>query len=168
MISIVIIIISLLLDGLLTNYLPFLVNNLSLFTPLFTLISISIIYPFYRKKEKEYYSMVFIIGIIYDLCYTNLLFLNAIMFLIIAIVSKYIYKNFEITFFRLIVYTIIIITIYEFITAGIIGILGLVPITIERIIYKITHSIVLNVIYVEIIYLILKLIPKKYKKISIN
>ena len=168
MISIVIIIISLLLDGLLTNYLPFLVNNLSLFTPLFTLISISIIYPFYRKKEKEYYSMVFIIGIIYDLCYTNLLFLNAIMFLIIAIVSKYIYKNFEITFFRLIVYTIIIITIYEFITAGIIGILGLVPITIERIIYKITHSIVLNVIYVEILYLILKLIPKKYKKISIN
>lgn len=168
MISIVIIIISLLLDGLLTNYLPFLVNNLSLFTPLFTLISISIIYPFYRKKEKEYYSMVFIIGIIYDLCYTNLLFLNAIMFLIIAIVSKYIYKNFEITFFRLIVYTIIIITIYEFIIAGIIGILGLVPITIERIIYKITHSIVLNVIYVEIIYLILKLLPKKYKKISIN
>ena len=34
MLAIIIIIISILLDGILTNYLPYLLNDLSLFTPL--------------------------------------------------------------------------------------------------------------------------------------
>ena len=33
---------------------------------------------------------------------------------------------------------------------------------------KITHSLIINIIYIEFIYLILKIIPKKFKKISIN
>ena len=81
MISIIIIIISLLLDGILSNYLPYLVNDLSLFTSLFTLVSIFIIYPFFKKKEKKYLITIFIIGIIYDLFYTNLLFFNGVLFL---------------------------------------------------------------------------------------
>ena len=47
-------ILSLLLDGILTNYLPYLVNNLSLLTPLLTLISLLIIYPFYQKNHEKY------------------------------------------------------------------------------------------------------------------
>ena len=85
--SIIIVIISLFLDGILSNYLPYLVNNLSLFTPLFTLVSIFIIYPFFKKKEKKYLISVFIIGIIYDLFYTNLLFFNAVLFFIIGLIT---------------------------------------------------------------------------------
>lgn len=168
MISLIIIIVSLLLDGLLTNYLPYLVNDLSLFTPLLTLVSIFVIYPFYRKKEKKYFLIVFILGIIYDLLYTNLLFFNAILFLIIGLLTKYIYKNFEINYLKIIIYTIIIITLYEILTAILIILFSLVPINFSKIIYKIFHSLVLNIIYTEICYLIIKIIPKKYKRISIN
>ena len=100
--------------------------------------------------------------------YTNLLFFNSILFITIGIITKYIYKNFEINYLKLIIYIILIITIYETLTGIIILIFDLVPITLERLIYKITHSILLNVIYSEIIYLIIKKLPKKYKKISIN
>lgn len=168
MIPTIILIISFILDGLLTNFLPYLVNDLSLFTPLLTLVSIFMIYPFYRKKETKYFNILFILGILYDLFYTNLLFFNSILFITIGIITKYIYKNFEINYLKLIIYIILIITIYETLTGIIILIFDLVPITLERLIYKITHSILLNVIYSEIIYLIIKKLPKKYKKISIN
>ena len=168
MLSIIITIISLLLDGLLTNYLPYLVGDLSLFTPLLTVVSIFVIYPFFRKKEKNYFSFIFILGIIYDLFYTNLLFFNAILFLIIGLITKYIYKNFEVNSIRLILYTIILVTSYESITGLILYIYNMVPITMPKVIYKITHSLIINIIYIEIVYFIINKIPKKYKKISIN
>lgn len=111
---------------------------------------------------------MFIVGIIYDLLYTNLLFLNSLLFIIIALITKTIYKNFEIDFLKLIIYIIIIITMYETIYAGILFLYRIVPITLTKLIYKITHTLILNIIYIEILYFIIKHLPKKYKKLSIN
>lgn len=168
MISIIIMTISLILDGILSNFLPYLVNDLSLFTPMFTVVSIFLVCPLYRKKEKQYYISLFILGIIYDLLYTNLLFFNGVLFLIIGLITRYIVKNFELSYLKIIVYTIITIVFYELVTALLLLIFNIVPITIGSLIYKITHSLIINIIYVELIYLILKIIPKKYKEISIN
>ena len=166
MISIIIMIVSLILDGILSNFIPY--NNLSLFTPLLTVVSIFLIYPFYKKKEANYFITIAALGIIYDLFYTNLLFFNAAMFLIIGYVTQLIYKNLEISIIKLIIYLIVIIIIYELSTSAIIFIFNLVPITMTKVIYKITHSLLLNLIYGELVYIVLKLIPKKYKKININ
>lgn len=167
-IPIIIIIFSLLFDGLLTNYLPYLVNDLSLFTPLFTVTILFIIYPFYRKKPKIYLITAFITGFIYDSFYTNLLFFNAILFLIISVISMYLYKNFEVSYFSLIIYIILIVTLYESLTGIILFIFRIVPVTPTKVLYKITHSIIINVLYGELIFFILNIIPKRFKKISIN
>ena len=167
-ISLIIIIVSLLLDGILSNFLPYLYTNLSIFTPLFTLVSIFMIYPFFKKKEKTYFILIFIVGIIYDLFYTNLLFFNGVLFITIGLLIKYIYKTYEITPLRLILYIIILITSYEFLTSLVLLIYNVVEVTFYKVFYKIINSLVLNIIYSEIIYLIIKLIPNKYKKISIN
>ena len=168
MISIIIIVTSLLLDGLLTNYLSYLPNNLTLFTPLLTLTSIFLIYPFYRKNNKKYYYTILILGFIYDLFYTNLLFYHAFLFLLLGFFIRFLYKNLEISWIRNIIYLFLLITIYELINGGIIYIFNLVPVTIEKIFYKIEHSLLLNIIYGEIIYFIIKIIPNKYKKNNIN
>lgn len=168
MLTYLIFIISILLDGILTNYLPFLVNDLSYLTPLLTVVSIFIIYPLNRKKELKFFILIFIVGIIYDLLYTNLLFLNGLLFILIALVSKLIYKNFEISYIKLILYIIIIIILYESVYAGILFIYQVVPITFYKLVYKITHTLLLNIVYVEILYFIIKHIPNKYKKININ
>ena len=155
MIPLIILILSFILDGILTNFLPYI--ELSLFTPLLTLVSIFLIYPFYKKTELRYFVTLIILGILYDLFYTNLLFFYAILFLIIGFITKIIYKNLDINFIKLIIYIIGIIIIYELTTGLIIFIFNLVPITITKILYKITHSILLNVIYAELIYLVLKI-----------
>ena len=166
MIPLIILILSFILDGILTNFLPYI--ELSLFTPLLTLVSIFLIYPFYKKTEIRYFVTLIILGLLYDLFYTNLLFFNATLFLLIGFITKIIYRNLDINFIKLIIYIIGIIIIYELTTGIIILIFNLVPITITKILYKITHSILLNVIYAELIYFILKIIPKKFKKININ
>ena len=63
---------------------------------------------------------------------------------------------------------IIIITLYETINALIIICFNLVPITLTRLLYKIVHSLILNIIYGEILLLIISNLPSKYKKININ
>ena len=166
--AILIIGISLLLDGILTNYLPFLPNDLSLFTPLLTITSLVLIYPFFRKQEKNYYISLFITGIIYDLFYTNLLFFHAVIFLILGVIIKWIYKNYEITPIRIIIYISIIIICYEFLEGFILYIFQIVPVSIEKILYKIKHSLIINLVWGEIIYGILSIYIKKTKKISMN
>ena len=168
MISLIIVLISIILDGVLTNFLPYLYTNLSIFTPLLTLVSIFMIYPFFKKKEKNYFIIIFVIGIIYDLLYTNMLFFNGVLFILIGLLIKYIYKTYEITPVRLILYIAIIISSYESLTGIILLIYNVVPVTFYKVFYKIINSLLLNIIYGELIYLIIHLIPKKYKKISIN
>lgn len=168
MIPLIIITLSLILDGILSNIFPYTVNNLSLFTPLLTLISIYLIYPFYKKKENKYILTIFLTGIIYDLLYTNLIFYNAITFTIIGIISKYIYKYYEINYLNIIIQIILIVTIYESLNALIIILFNLVPMSISRLFYKITHSLLLNIIYSELLLLIINILPSKYKKVNIN
>ena len=168
MIPLIIITLSLILDGILSNIFPYTINNLSLFTPLLTLISIYLIYPFYKKKEKKYMITLFLTGIIYDLLYTNLIFYNAITFTIIGIISKYIYKHYEINYLNIIIQIILIVTIYESLNALIIILFNLVPTSISRLFYKITHSLLLNIIYSGLLLLIINILPNKYKKVNIN
>lgn len=168
MIPLLIITLSLILDGILSNIFPYTVNNLSLFTPLLTLISIYLIYPFYKKKENKYFLTIFLTGIIYDLLYTNLIFYNAIIFTIIGIISKYIYKHYEINYLNIIIQIILIVTSYELLNALIIILFNLVPMSIPRLFYKITHSLLLNIIYSELLLLIINILPNKYKKVNIN
>ena len=166
--SIIILIISFILDGVLTNFLPFGVENISLFTPLLTIVALVVIYNFFYHKEKNYYILSFVIGILYDLFYTNLLFLDGLLFLLIAFVITKIYKVVGFNYMWIALDILISIIIYECSFALVIVIFNLIPMTIYRLLYKIGHSIILNIIYGEILYFIIKLLPKKYKKVRIN
>jgi rod shape-determining protein MreD len=164
----VILIIAFILDGLLTNFLPYGVGHLTLFTPLFCVVSIFLIYPFYYKKHKEYFITAFILGILYDLFYTNLLFYNGLVFLLMAFIASKLYNNFEVNNLNIILFTIIMVVIYEVIGASIILVFNLVPMSFSRLLYKIDHTLILNIIYAEIVYTIIRMLPNKYKKIRIN
>ncbi len=166
--SVVIVLISLLLDGLLTNYLPYLVGDLSLFTPLLTVVSILVVYPYFYKNNKKYFIFAFVSGLIYDIFYTNLLFCNGLLFLMIAYLIVKMTDNIQINAFTVLYETLIIIVAYEVTFAILIVMFNLVPVTLSKVLYKISHTILLNIIYTEIIYLILKNCAKKYCRKSIN
>lgn len=147
-----IIISSFILDIILSNVLPFMKGDLSIFTSLFVPITIYLIYPFYKNQELKYYIESFIIGIIYDLIFTNLLFFDGVIFLIISLVSVKIYKNFIVDKYKNIMYVFLIIILYEFLMASIFLIFNLVPISFYDFVYKISHTLLINVVYGFLLY----------------
>ena len=49
-------VVSFLLDGILSNFLPYMNQSLSLFTPYFSVSFLFLMVPFFRKdEEKKYY-----------------------------------------------------------------------------------------------------------------
>lgn len=150
--KILIIISSFILDIILSNVLPFMKGDLSIFTSLFVPITIYLIYPFYKNQKLKYYIESFIIGIIYDLIFTNLLFFDGVIFLIISLVSVKIYKNFIVDKYKNIMYVFLIIILYEFLVASIFLIFNLVPICFYDFVYKISHTLLINVVYGFLLY----------------
>lgn len=168
LVSVLIGIISLILEIILSNFLPYLNTDLSLFTPMFSIVSLFFIYSFFKKEKYKYFIFSFIFGIIYDLFFTNLIFFNGILFLGIAFLITLLYENLEINFLNVILEMIIIITVYELLTVFIILIFNLVQVTPLKVLYKISHSLIINIIYGEILYFIIKHLPKKCRSLSIN
>ena len=74
----------------------------------------------------------------------------------------------KIDYVRICFYLIFIISLYEVSVAGLITIFNIVPMSIERLFYKISHSLILNLIYGEIVFLIIRLLPNKYKRKRLN
>ena len=66
------------------------------------------------------------------------------------------------------IHLLIIIVLYELLFVLVLVIFNLVPVTLDKIVYKISHSIILNLIYGEVIYIVLSLLPKKYFKVPLN
>lgn len=168
MVPIIMIGLSIFLDGLLTNYLPYLVNSLSYFTPMLTHVCLFIVCYFYRKNKKNYFILCLITGVIYDWLYSPFIIFNGIIFLVIGLLSKYIFDNYEISYIKLLFYNVLIITIYEALVFLIIVVFNLADVNVYNLFYKITHSLILNLIYGYVLYFIIKKLPKKYKKININ
>ena len=73
------------LDGLIVYYIPSYFNQLNYFYPMLT---VSLIPFLYKGKNNYYYKYVFVLGIIYDLLYSNIFLFNALIFLIISKIAS--------------------------------------------------------------------------------
>lgn len=149
---IILIILSLLLDG----YLSTIISSSSYFLPLLTLTTIYLIYPKYNKKISSYKLIVIIVGLIYDLLYTNLLLFHAVIFYILSFLIIHIYKNYSQTKLTTILSLIILIVVYELLVASIFFIFQVSTITFIKLITKIFKSLLLNIIYALVLTPILK------------
>ena len=166
MISIIIIVISLILDGYLNNILPSF--NLSLFTPMLTLISVIIVYPLFKKNYKKYLITIFITGIVYDLLYTNLLFYNGVLFLLLGLLNIYINRKIQVNYFTILLILLLNIVVYVLLNSLILYICNIIDISSMKIIYIFSHSIILNIIYGYILFIIVRRLSNKNKTRKLN
>ena len=151
--TIILMILALLLDGVLSVKLP----TTSFFLPLLTLTTIYLIYPCYKKKEKRYYCILITSGLLYDLLYTNLLFFHMLIFLFIGALTQHIYKNYHHNILKNLIYLCLIITLYESSIALILFLFQTTSITISQVFSQIVHSLSLNIIYALIMSRLIKL-----------
>ena len=65
-ISIIYLVISFLLEGIMSNIFPSTLSNISYFTTIYIIISFAIIYPYF-DNDKKFFILIFIFGILYQL-----------------------------------------------------------------------------------------------------
>lgn len=150
---------SFLLDGILSRY----ILPTSLFLPLFTIVSLVIIYPYFNNNNLKYFRYVAIIGLLYDITYLNTLFFNFFIFVIIGFVVglfNYLLSN---NLCTSIIISIITIILYRIINYLFVVIFKNYSFDFMDLLESIYSSLILNIIYCIIIYIITERYSKKHK-----
>lgn len=148
---IIVIILSFILEGIVTN----IINSNSYLLPLFTITSLVITYPYFDKEKKVRFIIIsIIIGILYDIAYTNSLFINTFTFticaLLIIILDNYIPDN----FFNRNGINIIMIILFKTISYILLFIFRFINFNQNILIKGIYSSLILNIIYSIILYFV--------------
>lgn len=142
-----ILIISFLLDGVISNYLP--VNGI--FASLFTLVSLIIVYPYFSGDKRSYYKYAFILGLAYDLIYTDTMIFYAFLFLLLAFIITKFMLVLNDNYLNIVIITIVSIVIFRSITYVLMVITGNVSFNYHLWFKGIYSSILVNIIYALIL-----------------
>lgn len=132
-------IISLFIELLFSN----IISKNTYILPLFTLVSLLLI-----KRNNKYYLYLFILGFLYDLFFTEIIFLHSIIFLLLGVFIKLFKRN--------IILVITTITLYQILIFIIYSLLNIININILELLYIMSHYYILNIIYYYILCIILK------------
>lgn len=157
---IIVIIISVYLESILSNFIS---ANTILFAPLFSLISLIIVFPFLNNKSSNFFYISLILGLLYDIGFTNTLFLNVFLFLAVAYFIKLINIWVSNNVLNVVFITISTVVFYRLLTYFILTLIGYIEFDFNVLIKSIYSSLILNIIYVIVFYHITDYYSMKYK-----
>lgn len=152
----IIIILSILLESTVSN----IISSSSILIPLFLLTSLSILYPCFKNKNQNFIITSILCGFIYDIIFTHSLFVNTLSFGLISILIIFCYNYINYNIISSNIINVISIIIYRIISYFLLCILNYVTFNEMSLIKCISSSLILNVIYGIIIYLLMRLFVK--------
>lgn len=146
---ILIIVLSLLLD----NTISLFINQSSIFFPLFTLLSLIIIFS-YKLKEYHFFILSSVIGLIYDAIFTDTLFLNASLFLLSSLGIYLIFKKIHYNLLSIVIVSLLLIVFYRIITYFLFLLSFGISFDIFILLKGIYSSIIINIVYIVLLYFV--------------
>ena len=163
LVAIIYVIISFLLDGIISNIIPFNLVDPSYFKTIYSVISLVIIYNYFDNHQK-YLTFLIILGIFFDIIYTNTFILNIIVFLIIYIVLSNLDYVITTNIFTINLKSLVCISTYHITTYIILLLANYNNYSIKLLGLILIRSIIMTIIYTTISYLIMNKIYE-YKRI---
>ena len=159
-ISIIYLLISFILENIMSNIFPSYLSSVSPLTTIYTVVALVIIYPYF-VSEKKYFLLVVIFGILFDILYTSTFIVNLVMFIIIYIIIKILNNIITNNILTSNIISIISIITYHTLTFIILNINGY-NYPFRLLTNIITHSLIMTIIYTMISYCIIgKILRKK-------
>lgn len=152
--------ISLILDSVVSNYI---ILSTNLFLPLFTLTSLVVLFPFCNNKKNL--KFLIIVGLLYDIVLTDTLFMNTILFFILICLVKMFFSNFNNSLFNILLILVCSIILYRLMYYLILVMSNRYTFDLFTLFKSMYASLILNVIYGLLLYVIIKKYSKpNYKK----
>ena len=155
-----ILIFSFLFEAMFTN----LVGTNSIFIPLFTLTSLVLVYPYFKKKNFNYVLVCLILGIFYDIAFADSVFVNTICFGIIGGLNILIYNYVKYNIYTSNIINIIIVITYRIISYIILLSINFITFNGNILFKGIYSSLLINIAYGVILYFIIELLAKILNK----
>ena len=156
--KIMIVIVSFLLEGVVSNF----VSINGYFAPLFTLVSLIMICPLF-EESINYYKYAFLTGLAYDLIYTNTIIFHAIIFCFMAFIIMRLNLVLSDNYVNVLIIIAICILVYRVITYGLLILVSSMSFDFLSLVFSILKSLIINLIYSVILFFVVKKIQKKYK-----
>ena len=141
-----------------------LISVYSLFTPLFLLTAIVILYPYMSKNKISFIIICMILGIMYDVSFTGSSFVNTISFTIVGYVLSICYNYVKYNIYTVNIINIIVLISYRIISYIILLSVNYIHFNNKEFFSGIYNSILINVIYCIIIFYIVDLLSKIFKR----
>lgn len=163
-VSIIYIIISFILENIMSNIFVTTLNNVSPFTTIYTIIALVVIYPYFAS-DKKYFLLVIIFGFLFDTIYTSTILLNLTIFLVISLLIKTLNNIISDNIIMTNIISLISIATYHILTFIILNIVTSKSYSIILLGKILTHSIIMTIIYTSISYIIIKYL---YSRLSIK
>ena len=160
---IIILIVSFFLEGLFS----LVVSSQSFFLPLFTVVALVSIFPYFNKYDSLFWKFCIVIGLCYDVIYTNTVFIHAFLFLVLGYFISFLYLMLFPKIWNYLWILVLAIIGYRMISFLLLVGMGYISFSISRLGYSIIFSICSNIIYGLFLYGGLVLL-RKYKKIILH
>lgn len=164
-VSVINLIISTIIQSLISNYLGYTYQNLSIFFTIYTLISMLVIKP-YIEDEKKYLIILVIFSFVIGITYTRAYFFNICLFLLCYLFTKLFHFLFPYNLLTINISTLFGIFIYH-ITTFIFFYLSKYGSCLydTKLLFKVLYSsIIMTIIYTSINYCVLSFIKNKQMK----
>lgn len=162
-ISSIYMVLSMLLDSIISNFINYQITSPSLLTPLFIVVAIPIIYPYFCRDNTRYLKFLAIFGLIYDLGFTDTLILNMFIFFClgwIVILFNNISSNNSLSTLLMIIISLVL---YNSLNYGILYLINIHNYGISYLFNIIKSTIIINILYGWLSYYILIFISNRFR-----
>lgn len=160
----IILIVSLLLESAFSNLLP--IN--SIFIPLFVVTSFTILYPYFKKNKFNFIIVCMIMGLMYDIVFSNSLFVNVIAFSLVGIILMICYNYVKYNIYTANIINLIILISYRIITYIILLSINYIAFNNKVFLSGIYSSILMNIIYGIVLFYIADVLSRIFNRTRVE
>ena len=141
-----------------------LVHINSFLTPLFTLTTLVLIYPYFNNKKMNYIIVCFLMGLFYDISFCDSIFVNTISFGILGSLIMLCYNYVKYNIYTSNIINVIILITYRILSYIIVLSVNYVSFN-NRVFFRgIYNSLLINIVYGILLYFTLELLAKIFNK----
>lgn len=151
-------IISLLLQSIVSNFVSVTGSYLN---PLFAVCALILIFPYFKESNK-FLLTSFLYGISYDILFSEMLFMHALLFLLLGIVVMVMNHLWSNHLINNILFLLLIIPLYKVLYYFLLSIIDKIPWKSSMCLEMISRSLLMNLFYIVIAFLITDRISKKF------
>ena len=149
--SVVVLLFSYLFQMISSNYIGYIYHDLSFLTTIYILVALLVVRPYF-ENEKKYLVMLVVVGFLMGITYTNAVFLNICLFLVVYYFTKFFHFYFPYNYLTINISTLIGIFIYHIFSFLFLYMVGYDHYHVGILLEILFYSIPMTILYTTLVY----------------